>query len=149
MDKVVPVFIKKKGSCSYIREEAAKSKHTKASPTVARNDHSDSPKLQAADKAATTPAKKPSKYRSKKLRKKAKNSKKANLYESSRKPRASRPSETVSIGMGVEPQYKKERIKASEVTLDEVTAPIEKGSDKSILYAAGWSAEGAFTDSAE
>ncbi len=45
---------------------------------------------------------------------------------------------TVQIGFGLESKVKTARVKRVDVLLDDKTMPV-KSSDKSIIYAAGWS----------
>jgi len=52
----------------------------------------------------------------------------------------------VKIGFDVEPAFKPKKILSSEVDIDEYTKS-DKATDKSVLYAAGWSVEGAFDES--
>ncbi|MDD2038716.1 hypothetical protein NP572_19675 [Pseudomonas putida] len=51
----------------------------------------------------------------------------------------------VRIGLGLESTYKQRKVDRDSVVIDEHTEADEKP-EKSILYTAGWSAKGAFTD---
>ncbi|MEZ8995970.1 hypothetical protein AB4562_06810 [Vibrio sp. 10N.222.54.A1] len=48
------------------------------------------------------------------------------------------------IGMGIEPTFKAKRVLAKNVVIDAVTTP-KAQPERSILYAAGWTVDGAFT----
>ncbi len=62
------------------------------------------------------------------------------------KPRRADVMKPVRIGLGLESSYKPRKIDRQSVLIDENTKP-SLAPDKSILYTAGWSINGAFDDS--